>query len=135
MALEPIFSPAGEMPDEWEEPGRAGYDQFRSGLTFGDVRRLLAIEQRKTRRDTGDYMFVSRSTVLGRWKEIKEAMWHGDEPPDRIVTCEDCAEVLDLEEICADCGDCHECCSCELTPEDDFWRANPWGGDRWLIHI
>ena len=51
------------------------YEQFRTGLTFKDVRELLWHEQQAVK-DTGNYMFVSRGTVLGRWHEIKKSMWH-----------------------------------------------------------
>lgn len=60
--------------------GRA-YQAFRTGLTFGDVREILAQEQRRAR-EKGLYMFVSRSTVLGRWREIKEAEFFGYDPPE-----------------------------------------------------
>lgn len=46
------------------------YDKYRSGLTFGDVRELLGHEA-DAAYDSGQYMFVSRSTVLGRWREMK----------------------------------------------------------------
>lgn len=133
---EPTYYAVGEGPDDLQdELERKEYAKFRTGLTFGDVRRMLAVEQRQTRDYTGDYMFVSRSTVLGRWHEIKQGMWRGDPPPDRNVTCVECQELADLEDICADCGDCHDCCSCSVTPQDDFWRENPWGGLEWYLTI
>lgn len=129
-----VLSAPGEAPGDTELEDAEGYDEFRTGLDFGDVRRLLALEQRKTRDFTPDYMFVSRSTVLGRFREIKLDMWEGREPPSLDVTCEECRGVVDLEAICVDCGECHDCCSCEFTPQDDFWRENPWGiNDEWLI--
>lgn len=53
-------------PSEWE-----GYDEFDSGLTFPGVREMLAEEQKNVRDTTGHYMFVSRSTVLGRMRQLK----------------------------------------------------------------
>lgn len=133
------FSPAPGGPDAGEHLSPSdpefwdGYEDFRTGLTFGDVRRLLAIEQRQTRDHTPDYMYVSRSTVLGRWREMKMQMYEGAAAPEREVDCMSCGDVVDLEEICADCGVCDECCECEITPQDDFWRKNPWGGSRWFL--
>jgi hypothetical protein len=51
-----------------------GYDEFRTGMSFAQVRELLAHEQRRAK-DRGDYMFVSRATVLGRWSQLKREMW------------------------------------------------------------
>lgn len=133
-----LYSPVGEDPEDTRRrESEKAYKEFATGLTFGDVRRLLAVEQRHTRDFTGDYMYVSRSTVLGRWHEIKQAMWRGEPPPEELeggVDCLGCHDVVDLEEICADCGDCHECCICVDTPEDDFYRENPMGENtRWLL--
>ena len=50
------------------------YEDFKTGLTFADVRELLKYEQ-DTAYEQGTYMFVSRSTVLGRWYQIKQQMW------------------------------------------------------------
>lgn len=46
------------------------YDEFKVGLTFADVRQELAQEQREAAA-RGEYMFVSRSTVLGRMAQHK----------------------------------------------------------------
>lgn len=113
--------------DEWE-----GYDDFRTGLTFADVRRLLAIEQRKAR-DRGEYFFVSRSTVLGRWKELKESLWRGEDPPSRHIDCELCHNIVQLDDIYADCGNCLDCCQCVEHPEDDYWNSNPDGENLWRL--
>lgn len=52
------------------------YDRFRLGMTFRQVRDYLAHEQRQAR-ESGLYMFVSRSTVLGRMAQYKrEAYTH-----------------------------------------------------------
>lgn len=53
------------------------YQASRTGLTFGDVRRLLAIEQAQIRA-RGEYMYVTRATVLGRWRELKLGMFGQD---------------------------------------------------------
>ncbi len=50
------------------------YEDFRTGLTFADVRELLKYEQDQAY-ENGTYMFVSRSTVLGRWYQIKQQMY------------------------------------------------------------
>jgi len=50
------------------------YREFKTGLTFTEVRRYLSQEQsRRTRYN--DYMFVTRKTVLGRWHQIKKQMF------------------------------------------------------------
>ena len=50
------------------------YEDFRTGLTFDAVREILTHEQ-NVQREAGQYMFVSRSTVLGRWCEMKRSMY------------------------------------------------------------
>ena len=53
--------------------GRRGpipYDQFRTGLTFRDVRRELDEEARRAY-EAGRYMWVTRRTVLGRLRQHK----------------------------------------------------------------
>lgn len=50
------------------------YDKYRSGLSFPDVREILGHEA-DAAYDAGQYMFVSRSTVLGRWREMKLAQY------------------------------------------------------------
>ena len=50
------------------------YEDFRTGLTFADVRELLKYEQDQAY-ENGTYMFVSRSTVLGRWHQMKQQMY------------------------------------------------------------
>ena len=47
------------------------YDRFRTGITFAGVRELLGFEQDDAY-ESGQYMFVSRSTVLGRMHELKQ---------------------------------------------------------------
>jgi len=53
---------------------KISYDDLRTGLTFADVREMLYIEQMIVK-NRGEYMFVSRATVLGRWYQIKQEMW------------------------------------------------------------
>lgn len=68
--------------EEWlsrgAEPSTLGelipYEDFRTGLSFDQVRQILAAEARR-KYEAGQYMFVSRSTVLGRWNELKRAMY------------------------------------------------------------
>lgn len=50
------------------------YDRFRTGLTFAAVRELLSREQ-EAAYDAGQYMFVSRSTVLGRMHQLKREQY------------------------------------------------------------
>lgn len=50
------------------------YKDFRTGYTFTDIRRMLKRES-KVKYNKGEYMFISRATVLGRWHELKQVMW------------------------------------------------------------
>lgn len=50
------------------------YEEFRTGLTFKDVRRILADEQVAAAAN-GDRMYVRRNGVLGRFREIKLQMY------------------------------------------------------------
>lgn len=50
------------------------YSEFRTYLTFTEVRRILQREQ-KLKRKNFEYMFVTRKTVLGRWRQIKKHMY------------------------------------------------------------
>jgi hypothetical protein len=51
------------------------YDEFRTGLTFTDVRQMLAVEATTKFDSTGERMFVTRRTVLGRWYQLKRESW------------------------------------------------------------
>lgn len=53
---------------ESQEP--MSYDQFRCGLTFGEVYWGLR-EEADRRWQMGERMFISRRTVLGRMRQIK----------------------------------------------------------------
>lgn len=46
------------------------YSRYRCGLTFEDVRRELMTEQAAAKA-RGEYMFVTRKTVLGRMHQYK----------------------------------------------------------------
>lgn len=50
------------------------YDDFRTGLTFREVREELKQEQREAL-GRGLYKFVTRRTVLGRWTQHKRSMY------------------------------------------------------------
>lgn len=50
------------------------YEDFRTGLTFAEVRERLKQEQ-DAAYQRGEYMFVSRSTVLGRMHELKQKQY------------------------------------------------------------
>ncbi|GIU68260.1 MAG: hypothetical protein KatS3mg001_110 [Candidatus Pacearchaeota archaeon] len=51
------------------------YSDFRTGLTFRAVYQELKIEQTIAYNREGRRMFITRHTVLGRWREIKKAMY------------------------------------------------------------
>lgn len=55
-------------------PGcKLGYDSFRTGMSFTEVRRsIIAIG---TDRKTGKTKYGRRSGVLGLWHEWKKMMW------------------------------------------------------------
>lgn len=50
------------------------YNSFRTGYRFRDIRLMLKYEQEQ-KRENGEYMYVTRKTVLGRWREIKQQMF------------------------------------------------------------
>jgi hypothetical protein len=50
------------------------YEKFRTGLTFKDVSKILYREQQRLR-EQNYYMFITRHTILGRWREIKLDMF------------------------------------------------------------
>lgn len=50
------------------------YDEYKTGLTFAGVRELLKHEQ-DAAYERGQYMFVSRSTVLGRMHQLKREQY------------------------------------------------------------
>jgi len=52
------------------------YNKFRTNLTFKEVRFILSCEAKK-KYENNDYMFITRHTVLGRWREIKMKMFTG----------------------------------------------------------
>lgn len=57
--------------------GRAvliAYESFKTGLSFQMVRIELAQEQKRAR-ESGNYIFVTRRTVLGRWHQHKRRMY------------------------------------------------------------
>lgn len=61
----------GDFLDDLEPVEPVPYDQFRVGLTFGDVARALDIEARARLEATGERMFITRRTVLGRLHQLK----------------------------------------------------------------
>ena len=64
------------------------YNEFRTGFTFGEVREMLQHEANK-RYARGEYMFITRATVLGRWHEIKQKMYYGLHVPQEISFTEE----------------------------------------------
>jgi hypothetical protein len=51
------------------------YSEFRTGYTFKEIRHILKREA-KRKYEKGEYMFITRHTVLGRWRELKLEMWN-----------------------------------------------------------
>ena len=51
------------------------YDDLRTGLTFSDVAAGLREEARQVYATEGRIMFLTRRTVLGRWRQIKLGLW------------------------------------------------------------
>lgn len=47
------------------------YATFRTGLTFGDVRRMLWVHSP----DPADWRYKRRRTVLGFWHQLKLQLW------------------------------------------------------------
>ena len=56
-----------------EEEEILSYNEFRTGLTFRAVYDILKSEARIAFNREGRRMFVTRHTVLGRWREIKNS--------------------------------------------------------------
>ena len=56
------LNPGVKAPATVDEFSR--YDALRTGLTFREVRLML-----------GGRRFITRHTVLGKWHEIKLALW------------------------------------------------------------
>lgn len=51
------------------------YKNYRTGLTFKEIRQILKNEA-KNKYAKGQYMFITRHTVLGRWHQIKKDMYY-----------------------------------------------------------
>jgi hypothetical protein len=52
--------------------GPTPYNEFRTGLTFTEVRRMLWLNSE----DNRNWKHVTRHTVLGKWHQIKLEMYH-----------------------------------------------------------
>lgn len=50
------------------------YSDFRTGLSFREVRLILKLEADK-KYENGEYMWITRATILGRWRQIKLEMY------------------------------------------------------------
>jgi hypothetical protein len=50
------------------------YEEHRTGLTFGDVRRMMFDQVDPNR--PGWYRQKRRRSVLGYWRELKMHLWH-----------------------------------------------------------
>ena len=51
------------------------YNDFKTGFTFEDIFWILKSEARRIEED-GNRMFITRHTVLGRWHQYKQQMYH-----------------------------------------------------------
>lgn len=51
------------------------YDQFRTGLTFTDIVAELEVEAARRFDQSGERMFITRHTILGRWCEHKRRLY------------------------------------------------------------
>jgi len=51
--------------------GPLTYDQFRTGLTFREVRRMLWVDNQ----DPSTWRYKRRRTVLGFWHQLKQQLW------------------------------------------------------------
>lgn len=54
------------------------YKDLRTGMTFSEVRNLYWT----TSKDSKDWKYKRRNTVLGKWREIKQGMWE-----EHLVMC------------------------------------------------
>ncbi len=62
------------MPSTWgRKKDLPGYDKFRTGLTFEDVRQMLRMSEKHRARHTSPH--DRRHTVLGYWHEIKMLLY------------------------------------------------------------
>lgn len=52
--------------------GLPGYDEFRTGLTFREVKRLMF----DNHEDRARWKYKRRRTVLGAWHELKLQLYH-----------------------------------------------------------
>jgi hypothetical protein len=52
--------------------GLAGYDEFRTGLTFREVKRLMF----DNHTDRSRWKYKRRRTVLGAWHELKLSLYY-----------------------------------------------------------
>jgi hypothetical protein len=58
------------------EDEKKAYDEFRTGFTFRDIRQMLwSFDE-----DPRTWRHVTRHTVLGKWREIKQEMWAHNKP-------------------------------------------------------
>jgi hypothetical protein len=58
------------MPSDWgARKGMPGYDKFRTGLSYGEVRSMLRDSEKHRQRHTSPH--DRRHTVLGFWHELK----------------------------------------------------------------
>lgn len=49
------------------------YDRFRTGATFGEIVRMLWVDNP----DSSTWRYKRRNTVLGFWRQMKLQMWDG----------------------------------------------------------
>lgn len=62
------------MPSSWgKKRNDPGYDKFRTGLTFEDVRQMLRQSEKHRARHNAPH--DRRHTVLGYWHELKMQLY------------------------------------------------------------
>jgi len=63
------------------------YDEFKTGYTFKEIRRMLRAEADRKLKTDGTRMFITRHTVLGRWHQIKLELWKQFQKDIRMYGC------------------------------------------------
>lgn len=88
------------------------YEKFRTGFTFRDIRLMLKREA-DIKYQNGEYMFITRHTVLGRWRQIKLEMYntyYGDfeDGTEENQQCEMESKTVDERQTVQEL--CHQVC-------------------------
>ena len=51
------------------------YKNFRTGFTFAQIEDILYVEFKQLSEKTNEYKWITRHTILGRWRQIKLHMF------------------------------------------------------------